>query len=96
VRRLKGPERPIIPQHDRVDLLLALGCVDAVLVFGEDTPVEALRRFQPDVWVKGGDYAASELPETAVLRTWGGRTVTVPFHPGRSTTRLASALAKVG
>ncbi|MFS0730487.1 PfkB family carbohydrate kinase [Curtobacterium sp. 1P10AnD] len=96
VRALKGPERPIMTQDDRVELLLALDCVDAVVVFDEHTPDEALRRFRPDVWAKGGDYAASELPEAATLAEWGGRVVTVPFHAGRSTTRLAAALAAVG
>ncbi len=96
VRTLKGPDRPIMNQDDRVELLLALDCVDAVVVFDEQTPDEALRRFRPDVWAKGGDYTASELPETATLAEWGGRVVTVPFHPGRSTTRLAAAIARVG
>lgn len=96
VRALKGPDRPIMGQDDRVELLLALDCVDAVVVFDEHTPDEALRRFRPDVWAKGGDYTASELPETATLAEWGGRVVTVPFHPGRSTTRLAAALEHVG
>jgi D-beta-D-heptose 7-phosphate kinase/D-beta-D-heptose 1-phosphate adenosyltransferase len=96
VRALKGPDRPIMTQDDRVELLLALDCVDAVVVFDEQTPDEALRRFRPDVWAKGGDYTASELPETATLGEWGGRVVTVPFHPGRSTTRLAAALEHVG
>lgn len=96
VRRLKGAARPIIPEDDRVDLLLALECVDAVLVFGEDTPDEALRRIRPDVWVKGGDYSAESLPETATVAEWGGRVLTVPYHPGRSTTHLAAALARVG
>ncbi|TDW74471.1 rfaE bifunctional protein kinase chain/domain/rfaE bifunctional protein nucleotidyltransferase chain/domain [Curtobacterium sp. PhB25] len=96
VRALKGPDRPIMTQDDRVELLLALDCVDAVVVFDEHTPDEALRRFRPDVWAKGGDYTASELPEAATLAEWGGRVVTVPFHPGRSTTRLAAALEHVG
>nr|WP_260217113.1 PfkB family carbohydrate kinase [Curtobacterium sp. PhB115] len=96
VRALKGPDRPIMTQDDRVELLLALDCVDAVVVFDEHTPDEALRRFRPDVWAKGGDYAVSDLPETATLAEWGGRVVTVPFHPGRSTTRLAAALEHVG
>ncbi|NQW89187.1 bifunctional heptose 7-phosphate kinase/heptose 1-phosphate adenyltransferase [Curtobacterium sp. VKM Ac-2861] len=96
VRALKGPERPIMTQDDRVELLLALDCVDAVVVFDEHTPDEALRRFRPDVWAKGGDYTASELPEAATLAEWGGHVVTVPFHPGRSTTRLAAALEHVG
>lgn len=96
VHRLKGAERPIMTQDDRRDLLLALECVDAVMVFDESTPEAVLRRLTPDVWVKGGDYVADDLPETAVIAAWGGRTVTVPYHPGRSTTALAGALARVG
>jgi rfaE bifunctional protein nucleotidyltransferase chain/domain/rfaE bifunctional protein kinase chain/domain len=95
VRRLKGPERPIIAEHDRVDLLLALECVDAVLVFDEDTPTEALQRLAPDLWVKGGDYRDDELPESAALAAVGGHAVTVPYHPARSTSALAAALAAV-
>ncbi|TDN90692.1 PfkB family carbohydrate kinase [Microbacterium sp. BK668] len=96
VRRLKGAERPIIPESDRHELLLALECVDAVMVFDEDTPEAVLARLRPDLWVKGGDYTPAALPETALLQTWGGRTVTVPYHPARSTTHLAGALARVG
>jgi D-beta-D-heptose 7-phosphate kinase / D-beta-D-heptose 1-phosphate adenosyltransferase len=95
VRRLKGPARPIISEADRVDLLLALECVDAVLVFDEDTPSEAIRRLTPDLWVKGGDYRANDLPEAAVLAETGGRVVTVPHHAARSTSALAAALAAV-
>ncbi|MGX1162642.1 rfaE bifunctional protein kinase chain/domain/rfaE bifunctional protein nucleotidyltransferase chain/domain [Arthrobacter sp. SLBN-100] len=95
VRRLKGPERPIIGQHDRAELLLAMECVDAVMVFDEDTPEAALERLRPDIWVKGGDYKGASLPEAALVERWGGRCVTVPYHPARSTTGLADALAKV-
>ena len=95
VRRLKGPERPIIGQHDRAELLLAMECVDAVMVFDEDTPEAALDRLRPDIWVKGGDYKGSRLPEAELVESWGGRCLTVPFHPARSTTGLADALAKV-
>ncbi|MGT2425000.1 PfkB family carbohydrate kinase [Amnibacterium kyonggiense] len=95
VKRLKGPERPIMTAADRVDLLEALEVVDGVIVFGEDTPVEAIKRVRPDIWVKGGDYNAATLPEAAVIREWGGRAVTVPFFPGRSTTRLAAAIQRV-
>jgi D-beta-D-heptose 7-phosphate kinase/D-beta-D-heptose 1-phosphate adenosyltransferase len=95
VRRLKGPTRPIMEEDDRIDLLLALECVDAVIVFEEDTPEEVIRRLRPDLWVKGGDYVAAELPEAALLAEWGGVAVTVPYHPGRSTTKLAGALARV-
>lgn len=96
VRGLKGESRPIIKQDDRAELLAALECVDAVLVFSESTPENAIARLQPDIWVKGGDYAAEDLPEAALVRSWGGRTVTVPYIPARSTTKLAAALARVG
>ncbi|MHA7238418.1 PfkB family carbohydrate kinase [Arthrobacter sp. TMS1-12-1] len=96
VRGLKGEHRPIIRQEDRAELLSALGCVDAVLIFSESTPENAISRLQPDIWVKGGDYAAEDLPEAALVSSWGGRTVTVPYIPARSTTKLAAALARVG
>lgn len=95
VRRLKGTGRPIMTQADRAELLLSLECVDAVVVFEEDTPEAVLRKLQPDVWVKGGDYHADTLPEAAALSEWGGRVVSMPYHPGRSTTRLASAIERV-
>jgi len=96
VRALKGPLGHDMAQADRVELLLAFECVDAVLVFDEETPGEALRRLEPDLWVKGGDYRADELPETDLIRSWGGRTIIVPYVPGHSTTELASALSRVG
>lgn len=97
VRRLKGVGRPITPEADRVELLRSLSSVDAVAVFDEDTPVAILNELRPDIWVKGGDYPnADDLPETRLLRVWGGRTVLVPVHPGRSTSRLATALRSVG
>ncbi|WP_434620709.1 PfkB family carbohydrate kinase [Arthrobacter sp. A5] len=95
-RRLKGDQRPIIGQHDRAELLLSLECVDAVLVFEEDTPEPALERLRPDLWVKGADYDADELPEAGLIRSWGGRTVTVPYYPAHSTSKLAAALSEAG
>jgi D-beta-D-heptose 7-phosphate kinase / D-beta-D-heptose 1-phosphate adenosyltransferase len=88
VRRLKGEGRPLVPERDRVRVLEALGAVDAVIVFGEDTPLAVLDALRPDVWVKGGDYATSALPETELLAGWGGQVVVVPYLAGRSTTRL--------
>jgi D-beta-D-heptose 7-phosphate kinase / D-beta-D-heptose 1-phosphate adenosyltransferase len=88
VRRLKGPERPIVGQRDRAALLRHFGCVDAVAVFDEDTPVELLRRLRPHVFAKGGDYSAVRIPEADALAEWGGQAVTLPYLDGRSTTRL--------
>lgn len=95
VRRIKGPERPILNQEDRAELLLALEFVDAVMVFDEDTPEACLAALRPDLWVKGGDYDVTQLPETALVESWGGRCTTVPYHPSRSTTDLADALSRV-
>ena len=88
VRRLKGPGRPLNSQADRAAILESLSCVDAVVVFDEPTPENTLRRLRPDVWAKGGDYAADDLPEAPLVRGWGGRVLTVPYLSGRSTTGL--------
>jgi rfaE bifunctional protein nucleotidyltransferase chain/domain len=90
VRRQKGDARPVQSQADRVRVLEALSVVDAVVVFDEDTPERALAELRPDIWVKGGDYAGAELPESPLVRSWGGEVVTVPYLPGRSTTQLLS------
>ena len=88
VRRLKGPDRPLVPADDRAAVLEALGCVDAVVVFDEDTPEAVLRRLRPDVWAKGGDYTAAQLPEAPLVESWGGRVAVLPYVEGRSTTAL--------
>jgi D-beta-D-heptose 7-phosphate kinase / D-beta-D-heptose 1-phosphate adenosyltransferase len=88
VRRLKGAGRPVVNEDDRAAVLRALRCVDAVLVFGEDTPAAALERVRPHVWAKGGDYRGRDLPEAAVLERWGGEAVVLPFVDGKSSTRL--------
>jgi D-beta-D-heptose 7-phosphate kinase / D-beta-D-heptose 1-phosphate adenosyltransferase len=93
VRRLKGADRPLVPQEDRASVLAALACVDAVLVFDEDTPERALEELRPDVWAKGGDYEGAALPEERVLRRWGGRSVLLPYIEGHSTTRLIEEAA---
>ena len=91
VRRLKGPDRPIVPEADRARVLLALECVDEVVIFDEDTPVEAIRRVRPAIWTKGGDYAGRDVPELAVLEEWNGQAVVLPYVEGWSTTALVEA-----
>jgi D-beta-D-heptose 7-phosphate kinase / D-beta-D-heptose 1-phosphate adenosyltransferase len=88
VRRLKGPGRPLQNQADRARVLQALGCVDGLAVFDEDTPEAVLDRLRPDVWAKGADYRLGHLPEAALVSTWGGQAVVLPYLDGRSTTRL--------
>jgi rfaE bifunctional protein nucleotidyltransferase chain/domain len=93
VRRLKGPDRPLVHQDDRAAVLSALRCVDAVVVFDEDTPERALAELAPDVFAKGADYAPEDLPEAATVRRLGGEVVTLPYVAGRSTTRLIEEVA---
>jgi rfaE bifunctional protein nucleotidyltransferase chain/domain len=89
VRRLKGPGRPIIPAAQRMELLAALECVDAVIEFDEATPEQALARLQPDIHCKGADYAPPDgkpIPEAAVVEAYGGRVAYLPLVEGISTT----------
>lgn len=88
VRRLKGSDRPIVGQHAREQTLLALDMVDAVAVFDEDTPIEILRRLEPDLFVKGGDYAGTRIPESYVVEEFGGTCVSVPHVGGWSTSSI--------
>lgn len=92
VRRSKGRGRPIVPAADRMAMLEALEPVDAVAVFDEDTPAALLELLRPDVWVKGGDYAVTDLPEADVVRRHGGEIVIIPIVEGYSTSRLVSAV----
>ncbi|RCG30254.1 D-glycero-beta-D-manno-heptose 1-phosphate adenylyltransferase [Sphaerisporangium album] len=95
VRRLKGPGRPVVTEHDRMEILRALGCVDAVAVFAEDTPSELIERLRPDVWVKGGDYTGFDLPEADAVRRAGGEVVVLPTASGHSTSGLIAAVQGV-
>ncbi|MGW0085007.1 D-glycero-beta-D-manno-heptose 1-phosphate adenylyltransferase [Streptomyces sp. NPDC003393] len=94
VRRRKGEGRPVNPLADRVRVLRALACVDAVAVFDEGTPERLLAELRPDVWVKGGDYTGAELPEAALLDAWGGQAVLLPYLDGRSSTALMARAAE--
>lgn len=88
VRALKGPGRPLVSAADRVRVLTALKCVDAVAVFDEPTPAALLERIRPDLWVKGGDYTGIDLAEADVVRRHGGQTMLLPYMEGRSTSGL--------
>ncbi len=94
VRRLKGRLRPICPEHDRACVVAALEAVDAVVIFDEDTPLELIRALKPDVLVKGGDYAASDVVGAPDVVAGGGEVVIVPLTPGRSTTAIVSRVGK--
>jgi len=81
----KGPERPLNGQSDRLLVVAALESVSFVTIFEEPTPCELLKRCRPDIYVKGGDYDVEALEETRLIRSWGGRSLTVPFVDGYST-----------
>ena len=88
VRRLgKGPSRPVHGETERACVVAALAAVTAVVLFDEDRPLALICALRPDIYVKGGDYRADTLAETALLQEWGGRTVIVPRLPGLATTR---------
>ena len=95
VKRLgKAPDRPFNTMADRQALLAALGCVDAVSFFAEDTPYELIDALRPDIIVKGGDYDMDTLAETALVKTWGGKALAIPFEFERSTTALVSKIKR--
>jgi D-beta-D-heptose 7-phosphate kinase/D-beta-D-heptose 1-phosphate adenosyltransferase len=96
VRRLKGPERPLVPQEDRAAVLAALGFVDAVTIFDEDTPLEVLQSIRPHVLVKGGDYKLEDVVGRELIEASGGRVVLVPLTPEKSTTALVERIRSGG
>jgi D-beta-D-heptose 7-phosphate kinase/D-beta-D-heptose 1-phosphate adenosyltransferase len=91
IHRVKGASRPVVGQDDRARVLQALAAVDAVAIFDEETPADLLARLQPDIWVKGTDYANRPMPEADVVRQFGGQIVLVPVIPGYSTSRLVDS-----
>ena len=88
VRANKGPERPVNPQQERAEVLLALACVDAVVIFDEETPHAIISRVQPDVLVKGADWGSNDIVGRDVVEARGGRVVRIELAPGYSTTKL--------
>jgi D-beta-D-heptose 7-phosphate kinase/D-beta-D-heptose 1-phosphate adenosyltransferase len=88
VRANKGPERPITPERERAEILLALVCVDAVAIFDEDTPADIIKRVQPDVLVKGADWGPDDIVGRETVEGRGGRVVRMPLSKGYSTTEL--------
>ncbi len=92
VQRLKGPTRPIRNASERAVVLAALESVDAVVVFDEDTPIELVRGIEPDVIVKGGDYAPETIVGADLVMARGGRVVVIPLVEGHSTTSTVEKL----
>lgn len=92
VRRLKGPSRPVRLEKERAYVIAALGMVDAVVIFEQDTPLELIRALEPDVLVKGGDYTEASVVGAQEVRALGGRVVIVPLTPGHSTSAIVEKL----
>ena len=90
--RLKGAGRPLVPAVERARLLLALRVVSAVILFDDDTADGLISALQPDIYVKGGDYADKVLPERPTVEAYGGKIVLIDYLPGHSTSAL---IAKV-
>jgi D-beta-D-heptose 7-phosphate kinase/D-beta-D-heptose 1-phosphate adenosyltransferase len=88
VRRLKGPGRPLRTAEMRAEALCALPSVDLICLFGEDTPERLIAAVRPDVLAKGGDYRPDQVVGAEIVRSYGGRVVTLTFVEGVSTTRI--------
>jgi D-beta-D-heptose 7-phosphate kinase/D-beta-D-heptose 1-phosphate adenosyltransferase len=96
VRANKGPGRPVTPEGERAEIVAALACVDAVLIFDDETPYEAIKALQPDVLVKGGDWAEDAIVGRDIVEQRGGRVVRVTLEPGRSTTAIIRKITSGG
>lgn len=94
VSRLKGKDRPLVTLQDRARVMAALGSVDAVTWFNSDTPVPLLKKLKPMIYVKGGDWDVNHIPETPVVKSYGGTLKRLQFVEGRSTTKLIEKARK--
>jgi len=97
-RRIKGPERPIVPERERAEMLAALAAVDLVVVFPEDTSLAVIEALRPEVWVKGGDYHADTVnqEEKAFVESYGGEVALAGRVEGLSTSDLIARIKRLG
>lgn len=96
VRSAKGPSRPIVPEAERCEIVAALRCVDAVVLFDEDSPAALISALRPDVHAKGTDYTAESVPERGAVSAYGGRTVIVGDPKGHATSDLIERIRGAG
>jgi D-beta-D-heptose 7-phosphate kinase/D-beta-D-heptose 1-phosphate adenosyltransferase len=94
VRLIKGPDRPITPEDERAEILEALACVDGVVIFDEETPRDLIASLQPDVLVKGADWAEDAIVGREIVEARGGRVVRVAIEPGHSTTNIVDRIRR--
>jgi D-beta-D-heptose 7-phosphate kinase/D-beta-D-heptose 1-phosphate adenosyltransferase len=92
VQKIKGPGRPVMPEHERAEVLAGLAAVDAVVLFEEPDPLALIARLQPDVLVKGGDWPLDKIVGREVVEGRGGRVLTVPLLPGVSTSEIIARI----
>ena len=95
VRANKGPGRPITPQEERAEVLSALACVDAVVIFDADTPHELIAALRPDVLVKGADWPADEIVGRDIVEARGGKVVRVPIEIGYATSGIIDRIRRI-
>lgn len=94
VRNLKGPTRPINTQDDRAEVLSALSAVDYVVIFEEATAENLVSQIKPAIYVKGGDYNVKDLPESAIVSEYGGKTILIPEVIGKSSSNIIKKIKK--
>ena len=94
VRENKGPSRPLTPEDERAEIVSALGCVDAVVIFDEPTPRDLIAAIQPDVLVKGADWAEDAIVGRDIVEARGGRVVRIDVEPGYSTTAIVDKITQ--
>jgi len=92
VRMIKGPERPILPEEERAEVLSGLGCIDYIILFDEPTPLELIAQLQPHVLVKGGDWTKETTVGKEIVESSGGKVVILPFVEGHSTSNLIKTI----
>lgn len=88
VRKIKGPERPILNQHDRSAIVAALASVDYVVIFNQDTPLDIIRKVKPDILIKGSDWGKNNIAGADFVKSCGGKVGTIALAKGRSTTNI--------
>jgi len=95
IKRIKGDERPIIPEKERAIVVAGLECVDYVCLFNENNPCKLLEVFKPDLFIKGGDYKGIHIPEMDVLEQYGGHVEYVEFVDGCSSTNIIEKIKRL-
>jgi rfaE bifunctional protein nucleotidyltransferase chain/domain len=93
---LKGASRPIVNQDERASIVSSLFCVDYAIIFDEDTPIKLIQELKPDIYVKGGDYKAEDLPESETVKSYGGKIHILSYTYGKSTTKIIKQIKSYG